>query len=345
VLAAVESAVRQVGFGSGAAALICGQTEIHASAAREIARWKKTEAAVLLPSGYQANHAAIQTLAAIAKSQNRPIRFLVDKLAHASILDAASASAPHRGAVRVFPHNNLDKLSRLLRDSPAPQLDVVITESIFSMDGDAADLAGLSKLKGKHSFILMLDEAHASGVYGQDGCGYAGELGLAAMVDISIVTLSKAMGGIGGTICASRAFCNAVENFGRAFIYTTNIPAAAAAAAQAAIQVLRDEPQRQNRVRDLARRVRAQLAAANVHLLPGDSPILCWVLGSEAAAIATAQSLRDKGLFVTPVRPPTVAPGSSRLRMTLSSQHTDEEIQQLISAVMENAGSGRIARE
>jgi 8-amino-7-oxononanoate synthase len=327
IIAAVESALRETGWGSGAAGLICGHTPLHESAQRALVKWKQTEAAILLPSGYQANHAAVQTLAALSTDQKR-IRFLVDKLAHASILDACFADGL---SVRVFPHNNLAKLARLLESGEGQ--DVVVTESIFSMDGDATDLAGLVQLKQKHPFILFLDEAHASGIYGAAGAGYAQELGLGEAVDISIVTLSKALGGIGGAICASRSFCDAVVNFGRAYIYSTSIPPAAAAAAEAAIGILRDEPELGRRVRDLAARVRRELTEAGIAIPNGDSPIVPIILGGEEQTLDAARNLHAQGLWVIAVRPPTVKPGSSRLRVTLSAKHTDEEVDRLIEAV------------
>jgi 8-amino-7-oxononanoate synthase len=343
VLAAVRSAVGQAGFGSGASALISGYTTHHASAERAIARWKGTESAVLLPSGYQANFAAVQTLAALATQgkPNRPVRFLVDKLVHASLLDAVMASGL---PMRVFPHNHLAKLERLLAGGEPAGVDVVATESIFSMDGDAGDLPGLAKLKKKHPFIWLLDEAHASGVYGDHGAGLAAELGLSRAVDISVVTLSKALGGIGGAICASRAFCTGVVNFGRAAIYSTSLPACAAAAAEAAIGVLRDEPESRLQLRETARRVRAKLSAAGVAVLPGDSPIICVVLGSEEAALAAARGLREEGLLVVAVRPPTVAPGSSRLRVTLCSGHNAAEIEHLSAVLTRLCGRRRHPR-
>jgi 8-amino-7-oxononanoate synthase len=327
---AAINAVRRRGTGSGAAALICGYSDLHHSAAAAIAGWKQTESAVLLPSGYQANQAAVQTLSAIAKQAGRrQVRFLVDKLIHGSILDAVMGSGMQ---MRVYPHNNLKKLQRLLELNDGG-IDVVATESIFSMDGDAADLRGLARLKTHRPFVLLLDEAHASGIYGPDGSGLAHALGVHDSVDVSVVTLSKALGGIGAAICGTKIFCDGVVNFGRAFIYTTNIPPAAAAAAEAAIHVLRDEPQRRTRLADLSRRVRAELSAAGMELPRGDSPIICCMLGSEAAALAASNALREEGLLVTAVRPPTVAPGSSRLRATLSAQHTDEEIGRLIAAL------------
>jgi 7-keto-8-aminopelargonate synthetase-like enzyme len=204
------------------------------------------------------------------------------------------------------------------------------------MDGDAAPLAGFMELKRSHSFLLLLDEAHGSGVYGANGSGYANESGFSDIVDVFIVTLSKALGSAGGAICASKDFCDAVANFGRAYVYSTSLPPANAAAAEAAIGVMRDEPQRQRRVRELAKRVRAELSAAGFAILAGDSPIIPIVLGEERAALDAAEMLRSEGFLVLPVRPPTVPKGSSRLRVTLSCEHEDETVnrlQNLLSAL------------
>jgi 8-amino-7-oxononanoate synthase len=331
---AARRAAEASGVGSGAAPLITGYTSEHARAERAIAQWKGTADAVLLPSGYQANHALVQTLAALGERQGGGARFLIDKLAHASLLDAVRASAAE---FRVFPHNHLAKVRRLLADAPADQLQVVLTESIFSMDGDAADLRGLAEIKRERPFLLVLDEAHGSGVYGPNGSGYAAELGLSAVADVSVVTLSKALGCVGGAVCGSRNFCEAVVNLGRAFVYSTAVPAMIAATATAAIAVMRAEPQRQARVRELARRVRAEVAKLGIEVPPGDSPIVPVILGDEARALEAAQKLAEAGVLVPAVRPPTVARGASRLRITLCSEHTDEEVTRLTEAIRQRA--------
>jgi 8-amino-7-oxononanoate synthase len=326
VLAAAEASLRADGLGSGAAALITGYTNRHATAEAAIATWKGAQDAVLLPSGYQANHAAVQTLSALAQKRGGT-RFLLDKLAHASLLDAVRATGSE---FRVFPHNHLPKLERLLTDASRDQLQVVVTESIFSMDGDAADLRGIAALKARHPFLLLLDEAHGSGVYGNAGAGYAAELGMQGIVDVGVVTLSKAMGGCGGAVCGSRNFCAALVNHGRAFIYSTAIPPMLAAAVTAALDVMRDEPQRQARVRALARRVRDEVAARGLPTGSGDSPIIPIVLGDEARALDAARRMMEARFLVPAVRPPTVPRGTSRLRLTLSCEHTDQEVGALL---------------
>ena len=324
VMAAACEAVAKYGAGSGAAGLVSGHGPAHDAAERTLAEWKGTEGAVLLPSGYQANLAAVQTLSAIAPAG---VRFLLDKFCHASLIDAVR-DAGH--PFRVYPHNHLSKLRRLLEEAEVGQTQVVVTESVFSMDGDAADLHGLAAMKRETPFLLLLDEAHGTGVYGPDGNGYAAECGLQPAVDVSVVTLSKALGVAGGAVCAGRDFCEAVLNFGRAYIYSTAVPPSIAAAAEAAISVIHNEPHRRVRLRDLARRVRGELHGSAVMSSLADSPIIPIVLGTEEAALRCAEGLRGEGLLVPAIRPPTVARGTSRLRVTLCCEHSDDEVDLLL---------------
>jgi 7-keto-8-aminopelargonate synthetase-like enzyme len=254
----------------------------------------------------------------------------LDKLAHASLIDAVRATGE---PFRVFPHNHMAKLERLLAEADEGELQVVVTESIFSMDGDAADLSGLADLKQRHPFVLILDEAHATGVYGPNGAGLAAEAGLSSLADLTTVTLSKGLGSLGGAVCSSAAWGDAVLNFGRAAIYTTNIPPSLAAVARAATEVLRDEPTHQARVRDLARHVRTEVKKLGFTLPVGDSPIIPLILGDELLAVAAAETLRESGLIAVAVRPPTVPPNTSRLRVTLSSAHTGEEVEHLLATL------------
>jgi 8-amino-7-oxononanoate synthase len=330
MIAAIRQAAESCGVGAGAAPLISGYSPQHSKTEAAIARWKQTESAVLLPSGYQANLAAIQTLAAL-NSQNRSgVRFLVDKLAHASLIDAVRGSG---AAWRVYPKNGMDKLERLLTERDEKQLQVVVTESIFSMDGDAADLEGLDRLKRRHPFVLLLDEAHASGVYGRNGAGLATERGLAEIVDVFVVTFSKAVGCIGGAVCGTEKFCQAVMNLGRAYLFSTSVPGPVAAVIEAAIEVMRDEPQRRRMLRERSREFRAQLRMRGLPVSQGDSPIIPVIIGTESAAIELSERLLAKQFLVGAVRPPTVPRGTSRLRVTVSCQHTMEEIAKLTAAL------------
>jgi 8-amino-7-oxononanoate synthase len=337
VIRAASDATGRYGAGSGAAPLITGYTPAHQAAEVAIAHWKGAASAVVLSSGYQANHAAVQTFAAVATSTGRTVRFLLDKLSHASLVDAVRATGTD---FRVFPHNHLAKLARLLRESPSDQLQVVVTESIFSMDGDAADLEGLARLKREHPFALLLDEAHSSGVYGENGSGLPHELGFADLPDVSIVTLSKAIGCAGGAVCGSTPFCEALVNLARPYIFSTALPPGVAAAAAAAIDVMTSEPRRQKRVRESARFVRSELAAQGFALPPGDSPIIPIVLGNETAALGAAAQMLEKGILCLAIRPPTVPRGASRLRVTISSEHSDDDLAALLTATRSLSGSG-----
>ena len=330
VIDAMAAAAKQWGAGSGASPLVTGYTAAHASAERAIAEWKGTESAVLLPSGYQANHAAVQALVGAAEAAGQRIRFLFDKLVHASLIDAVVGSGK---LFRTFAHNELSKLARLLEEAAEGELQIVVTESIFSMDGDSADLRAMAELKRRRPFVLMVDEAHGSGVYGPSGSGLASELGVAQDVDVFIVTLSKAAGCAGGAVCGSRAVGEAVVNFGRAYIYSTAIAPAVAAGCEAALQVMRDEPQRQRRVRQMSVKVRGQLASTGWKIPPGDSPIIPIIVGGEEAALALAKQLEERDIWALAIRPPTVARGSSRLRITLSSEHSDAAVDRLTESL------------
>jgi 8-amino-7-oxononanoate synthase len=332
ILNAVRQATESAGWGSGAAPLITGCTEFHAEAEKAIAAWKGMENALLFPSGFQANQAAISGMAAVAASQGRPIRFFLDKLSHASLIDAVRATGQWW---RTFPHNDIGRLRKLLAEQEPDGICVVITESIFSMDGDAAELRQIASLKRDIPFVFVLDEAHGSGVFGNNGSGLATELGVADTVDLAILTLSKALGGVGGAVCGSNQWCDAIVNFARPYIFSTSLPAAAAAAARAAISVMRTEPHRQNRVRELARNVRTRLAERGITIPAGDSPIIPVILGDERTAMEASGKLREKGILVPAIRPPSVPRGSSRLRITLSCEHSDEEVKSVVEALAE----------
>lgn len=317
--------------GSGSAALVTGRTASHDRAERTIAAWKGVDDAILLPSGYQANVAAIQTMAGLAESAGKRVRFLADKLVHASLIDAIRSTGAE---LRVYPHNTLDKLERLLASQTENTLDVVVTESIFSMDGDTADLAGIVGLRDRGAaFALIVDEAHASGLYGPRGAGLVAQLGLTSAVDLGIATFSKAAGAIGGAVYGPKAMVEAAVNFGRAYVYTTSPPACLADAIAASVDAMANADDRRARLRENISRFRLGLRAMGQAMMPGDSPIVPVIIGDAADALAVSKSLFDAGFLVVAVRPPTVPPGTSRLRVTLSSEHSREQIDALLLAI------------
>lgn len=307
------------GFGSGASRLICGSLPPHEELEAEIATWKKSEAALFFSSGYAAAVAIIPALVGAGDV------VILDKLAHASLVDGARLS---RADLRVFPHNDLERLQRHLvwaRKKQFCRRILIVTESIFSMDGDRCPLREIIELKNNFDAVLLLDEAHAVGVLGKSGAGLGEDCGCAEKVDIQMGTLSKAVGASGGYACGSRSLIDTLVNQGRSFIFSTAPPACVAAAAVEGIRIIRAAE---------GIRLRERLWE-NIHVFSGtfgiaaQSPILLWRIGDESKAIATAAWLEVQGYLVPAIRYPTVAKGSARIRFTLSAAHTVLEIEAL----------------
>jgi 8-amino-7-oxononanoate synthase len=324
---AVSRAARHLGTGSGASRLVTGHLELHAAVEQRFARFKHAEAALICPTGYMANLAVLTTLA-------RPDDLIcIDKLNHASLIDAARMSG---AAVRVYPHGNMQKLARLLERSAAEKPDarrLIVSDSVFSMDGDMADLATLCELRQQFDAILIIDEAHGTGVLGPSGAGLAEQLSLTDQIDVTISTASKALGGLGGIITASSLVIESIVNNARSFIYTTGVPPTQAAAIDAALQVIVDEPQRREQLLDNARHMR-QLLAERGWPIPSDpTPIIPVIIGSADAALALAERVEAAGFLAPAIRPPTVAPETSRLRISLRCDHTEEDLRGLTEAI------------
>ncbi len=334
VKAAAVQATEQLGVGSGASRLVTGHLELHERVEADFASFKHAEAALILPTGYMANLAVLTALA-------RPGDLVcIDKLCHASLIDAAHAS---RATVRVYPHGDLDKLERLLsrtrqHNHDAPR-SFIVTDSVFSMDGDTADLPALCDLAERYDAITVVDEAHGTGVLGDGGAGLCEAQSVTGRVDVVISTASKALGGLGGIVTASRAIIDTLVNQARPLIYTTAAPPAQVAAIGAAVEVIRDEPHRRQRLAQLAERFTAALAdtgllpAAKAHGLNRVTPIFPLITGGDGAALALAERLRERGLLAIAIRPPTVAPNAARVRMTLRADLTDDDLSQVIDAI------------
>jgi 8-amino-7-oxononanoate synthase len=315
---AVARAAHEHGVGSGASRLITGTTPLHAQVEQRFAAFKHAEAAIICPTGYMANLATITALA-------RPGDCIcADKLNHASLIDAAHASG---ATVRIYPHKHHDKLGRLLaRHRDAPRR-FIVTDSVFSMDGDCADLPQLCDLADEHDAILIVDEAHGTGVLGATGAGLGEQQGVADRVDIVISTASKALGSLGGIVTAKRVVIDTLINRARSLIYTTAAPPTQVAAINAALDVIRDEPQRRERLQAMIAKVGEALGIDAV------TPIIPIVVGDAAAAIDLSNRLRDTGFHAPAIRPPTVAPGASRVRITLRCDLEDADIDRLISVL------------
>jgi 8-amino-7-oxononanoate synthase len=326
---AAKACIDEWGVGAGASRLVCGTQAPHARLERDLAAFKRTDAALAFSSGYAA---ALGALGALAGPEDVVI---LDKLAHASLIDGARLS---RATLRVFPHNHLGKLESHLRwaREAAPEARIiVVTESIFSMDGDRAPVEEIVAMKNRYGAMLLLDEAHAVGVIGEAGRGLADKRGVASMVDIQMGTLSKALGSAGGYICASRAVIDLLINRARSFVYSTAPLPAAAAAASAALAFLqtpagkRRQEELWQRIGDFTREAPERLRPAG----PIQSAIVPLIIGEEEKTMAAAQWLREKGFLVPAIRYPTVSRGAARLRVTLSALHTPEQVSALCAAL------------
>ncbi len=322
VVAAAHAALDRWGTGAGASRLVTGSRPVHAELEREIAEWKDTEAAVCFPTGFAANLGVLSVLGGPG------VRVFSDELNHASIIDGCRLS---RSEVTVYRHGDLVQLEGLIAsgegrvDRPA----LVVSDTVFSMDGDVAPLAELLALCARHGALLVLDEAHAV-------LGPHLDLGaVAAPVRSSLVrvgTLSKTLGALGGFAAASRDVVDLLVNRARPYIFSTALPPADAAAALAALRILRST-EGEALVARLASLV-GRLSEAGVAPPAHPSPIVPVVLGSEQAAIDASATLLDAGLWVPAIRPPTVPAGTSRLRVTLSAAHRDADVGRLIDALV-----------
>src|SRR6266446_675312 len=323
--AAATHAIEQFGVGAGASRLVSGTQSPHVALERTIAKWKNVPAAIAFNSGYAA---AVGTLPSVAGKNDVVV---LDKLAHASLVDGARLSG---ATIRVFPHNHLGKLESHLewarREKPDARI-IVVTESVFSMDGDSAPLREIVELKSRFQALLLLDEAHAVGVIGPNGCGLATEEKLSA--DIQMGTLSKALGAAGGYICGSTSLIEWLTNRARSFIYSTAPPAAVAAAAIAAIEFLQT-PEGEERRRALWKNIELlhRLLASEPNCKP-ESAIFPFIIGQENDAVNFAHALQKEGFFVPAIRYPSVAKGSARLRITLTAAHAESQIRALVDSI------------
>ena len=343
---AATAAIDEFGVGAGASRLISGTQSPHVSLERALAQWKETEAALCFSSGYAA---ALGTIPALV-TKNDVV--LLDKLCHASLIDAAKLSG---SILRVFPHNHVGKLESHLewaRREHAGKRVLIVTESVFSMDGDRAPLRDIIELKKRFAALLMLDEAHAVGVVGPNGRGLAAAENLTDDVDVQMGTLSKALGASGGYICGSRDLIEWLINRARSFIYSTAPPPAIAAAALAAVDFLSSSQGEERRLslwkrirlmRELLPRLEVGRSALSAGLLNNTnqcstlndigSAIFPLIVGNEKAALDLAAGLQSEGFLVPAIRYPTVAKGAARLRITVTAAHEGSQIQTLCETI------------
>jgi 8-amino-7-oxononanoate synthase len=345
--AAAIKAVEKFGAGAGASRLICGSLAPFHELEEALAAFKKTEAALTFSTGYAA---ALGTITAL---MGKGDVIILDKLVHACIVDAAKLSG---AKLRIFDHNDLNDLEDKLRWSSSfslsgntlkrelqPRRTLIVTESIFSMDGDTVPLREIVALKEKYGAWLMVDEAHATGILGQNGRGLADELGVSQHVEIQMGTLGKALGASGGFICGSRALIDFLVNRARSFIFSTAPVPAAAAAARAGIEIVQstEGEARRESLRANIQQCRTGVAPVSKLKEDGDRRDACptlgaiipLILGDESQAVAAAAQLREQNIFVPAIRYPTVARGAARLRITLTAAHNSQDIATLVHAL------------
>lgn len=335
---AAVKAVEKFGAGCGASRLICGSLAPHHELEEALAAFKGTGASLTFSAGYAA------ALGAVCSLVGKDDVIILDKLVHASIVDAARLSG---AKLRVFKHNDLNDLEEKLkwaRDVQGPKSKVqsrlprtlVVTESVFSMDGDLAPLRDIVELKDRYGAWLMVDEAHATGLFGAHRRGLAEACELAERVELQMGTLGKAIGASGGYICGSRALIDLLVNRARSFIFSTAPVPAAAAAAKAGIDLVQSSEGEERRVRLWSIIDNVKNALTGIWKLPViQSAIIPLMIGQEGKALEVATTLRERGFFIPAIRYPTVARGQARLRLTLSASHDSEALRELVAALSE----------
>ena len=328
VIERAAAALKEFGAGATGSALICGWTKYHEQLAAKLAAVKGREAALLFPTGYQANLGAITSLT----TKNDTI--IIDRLNHASIIDACRLS---KAKLQVYKHRDLASLAAVLKRSAKFKKRLIVTDAVFSMDGDLAPLAEIVKLAKQYDAITMADYAHATGV-----------VELPGEPEIVMGTLSKALGSLGGFIAGNTQLINFLRNKARSFIYTTALPPSACAATLAALEVMEQEPERKLRLQQnisfantLLGNLRLNVAVSKEPRrsasgsLEQQSPIFPLITGDNEKTVQASRQLYERGFFVSAIRPPTVPDGEARLRITITSEQTKEDLECLASSLRE----------
>ena len=316
---AAQAAAAQWGAGAGASRLVVGHLALHEEVEARLAAFKGTEAAVIFPTGYMAN---VGTIAALVGPGDV---IFSDRLNHASIYDGIKLSG---AALQRFPHRDLNRLEQLLQQAGAARRRLIVTDSVFSVDGDVAPLADLVALKSRYGAWLMIDEAHATGVLGTKGGGLAEALGLTGEVEIHLGTFSKALGSQGGYVAGDRRLVDYLHNRARSFIYSTALAPLVLGAIDRALEIVAQEPERRLFFERESEAFRRDLLSAGLDLLGSETQIIPVLVGENDRTLEFAAALKDQGLMAVALRPPTVPPGRARVRFSLSAGHSREDLRQ-----------------
>ncbi|MCE9527421.1 MAG: 8-amino-7-oxononanoate synthase [Planctomycetales bacterium] len=320
---AVTKAIEQRGWGSGASPLVTGRGSLHAQLESELARFEGTAAALLFSTGFAANVGAIASL-----TGPEDVIFS-DAKNHASIIDGCRLSGAQ---IQVYKHGDVDDLRQSLALSHHRR-KLIVTDTLFSMDGDLAPLPQIAQLAREHGAMFLVDEAHATGVFGKQGRGVCEHLGVEDGVHIRVGTLSKGLGSVGGFVAGSRALIDWLANRARPYVFSTAMPEAMAAAGLAALEIVKTEPFRRQELLQRAATLRESLSSAGLNIGRSESQIIPVILGSPARTMQAAADLRRAGFFVPGIRPPSVPDGESLLRISLSWLHQPGRIESLMEAI------------
>ncbi len=344
VVAAAQTALAESGVGARASALVAGRTEWHARLEQALARFEGQESAILFPTGYAAN---VGTIAALVDEND--VAFC-DRLNHASLIDGCRLSG---AKLRVFRHSELETLERELHKAADSRRRLIVTDAVFSMDGDIAPLRELCDLAARFEADVLVDEAHGTGVFGEHGRGVCEQLGVEDRVAVRVGTLSKAIGTLGGFVAGPQSLIDWLWNKARPQVFSTALPPAICAAATAAIEIVRTEPERRTKLWQNCEFVAGTLRVPSVfssdtQVVAGQSssdgtrsvpatigPIIPILLGDPEAAVVAQRKLEEHGCLVAAIRPPTVPLGTSRLRISLSAAHDESALKQLVAALQE----------
>ncbi|MDB4877426.1 MAG: aminotransferase class [Gemmatimonadetes bacterium] len=323
VLEAARAALSRFGSGSTGSRLLNGTLSLHDELEARLAQLFKKEAALVFTTGYQAN------LGAIASLVGREDHVFLDRLDHASIVDGARLSY---GQLHRYPHDDAESLSRQLASVPKAGGKLVVTDGVFSMEGTVAALPRLIAAAKQHGAAILVDEAHAVGVFGATGAGTAEHFGVSDQVDLIMGTFSKSLASVGGVIAGPESVINWMRHHSRALIFTASMPPASVAGVLAALDVMRDEPERRARLWENTRRVAAGIRSLGFDVGTAETPIIPVVIGELGRTLQLWRALFDEGVFTHPIVPPAVPATSCRLRVSMSAEHTEDQIDRVLSA-------------
>jgi 8-amino-7-oxononanoate synthase len=321
---AATQAITADGWGAGASPLITGRSAAHVELEKKLAEFEAAEAALVFTSGFAANCGTVAALVGTGDA------IYADAKNHASLIDGCRLS---RAEIHIYRHDDVDHLTELLRNAQSYRRRLIVTDSLFSMDGDLAPLPQLAELAKKHGAMLMIDEAHATGVFGKHGRGVAEHFGVEDAVHIRIGTLSKALGSSGGFVVGRRNLIEWLVNRARSYVFSTAFPPAVAAAAVEALNIVHSEPQRRQELLARAAIARQKLSTQGWNVGRSASQIIPVYVGEPDRTMQLALALRERGLLVPGIRPPSVPPGESLLRISLSYSHTANMVDTLVAAL------------